>query len=124
MKDYKRLTARRNNFIYEECGNCPNVNKGRGCTDKKCYEIIRNRLAELEDKIESGELCDRKETAKQILDKVYDAVEKARLESEFQNEKGDWSIDEHEFMSEFTFGKLHELYAEYGVELFGKQNKS
>ena len=32
------------------------------------------RLAELEDKIESGELCDRKETAREILKPLYDAI--------------------------------------------------
>ena len=65
----------------------------------------------------------RKETAREILDKVYESVEKARLESEYKNDKGKWVIDEHDFMSEFTLGKLHELYAEYGVELFGNSDK-
>lgn len=49
MKDYKRLTER------DEFGN-----------------------ADLEDKIESGELCDReevkRETAKEILEPLYDAI--------------------------------------------------
>lgn len=34
------------------------------------YKMAVKRLAELEDKIESGELCDRKETAREILDEV------------------------------------------------------
>lgn len=59
----------------------------------------------------------RKETAREILNKVYNEIEKARLESEFQDENGKWLIDESEFISEFTLGKLHELYAEYGVEV-------
>nr|DAT18026.1 MAG TPA: hypothetical protein [Caudoviricetes sp.] len=59
----------------------------------------------------------RKETAREILNKVYNEIEKARLESEFQDENGKWLIDESEFMSEFTLGKLYELYAEYGVEV-------
>lgn len=71
MKGYKRLTERENdcvnyakplqsNFIgaiYEE--------------QKERDSEMMNRLAELEDKIESGELCDRdevrKETAREIL---------------------------------------------------------
>lgn len=61
----------------------------------------------------------RKETAREILNKIYDEIEKARLESEFQDENGKWLIDESEFMSEFTLGKLYELYAEYSVEVKG-----
>lgn len=56
MSNYKRLTERRNNLIIDNCGNCPNVRNPQGCTDAICYEIIRNRLAELEDKIENGTL--------------------------------------------------------------------
>lgn len=56
MKQYKRLTERRGNLIIDNCGNCPNVRNPRGCTDEDCYEIIKNRLAELEDKIENGTL--------------------------------------------------------------------
>lgn len=61
MKGYKRLTERRSGAVIDNCGNCPNVNNKQGCTDKKCYEIIKNRLADLEDKIESGELISTKE---------------------------------------------------------------
>lgn len=56
MKEYKRLTERRSNLIIDNCGNCPNIRNPQGCTDAICYEIIRNRLAELEDKIENGTL--------------------------------------------------------------------
>lgn len=72
MKDYKRLTERRGNLVIDNCCNCPNVNNKQGCTDKICHEIKKNRLADLEDKIDSGELCDReevrKETAREIAD--------------------------------------------------------
>lgn len=61
--------------------------------------------------------------AKEILDEVYSAVEKARLESEYKNEKGEWVMDETEFMGEFTFGALHRLYAKYGIELFENSDK-
>lgn len=126
MKDYKRLTVRRGGLVIDNCGNCPNVNNKQGCNDKKCHEI-KNRLCDLEDKIESSELCDReevrKETAKEILNKVYASVERVRLECEFQDEKGNWLMDEGEFLSEFTLGDLHNLYAEYGIELFGNSDK-
>lgn len=58
MKQYKRLTERRGNLIIDNCGNCPNIRNPQGCTDKDCYEIIKNRLAELEDKIENGTLVE------------------------------------------------------------------
>lgn len=56
MSNYKRLTERRGNLVIDNCGNCPNIRNPQGCTDAVCYEIIRNRLAELEDKIENGTL--------------------------------------------------------------------
>ena len=55
---YKRLTERRGGLVIDNCGNCPNVNNLQGCTDKNCYEIMKNRLAELEDKIEDGTLIE------------------------------------------------------------------
>ena len=58
MSEYKRLTERRGSLVIDKCGNCPNVNNPQGCTDKKCYEIMKNRLVELEDKIENRTLID------------------------------------------------------------------
>lgn len=66
---------------------------------------------------------DVRAAVKEVLDKVYNAVENARLESEFQDEKGNWLMEEGEFMSEFTLGELHRLYAEYGIELFGNSEQ-
>lgn len=75
MKNYKRLTERRSGAVIDNCGNCPNVNNKQGCNYKKCYDIMKNRLCDIEDKIESGELCDReevrKETAREILQTLY-----------------------------------------------------
>lgn len=80
MKDYKRLTERRGGFLIDNCANCPNVNNPQGCTAKKCYEIDKNRLADLEDKIENGEFCDReevrKETAREILTRLYELTQR------------------------------------------------
>ena len=68
MKDYKRLTKR--------CGDIVNYAKPLQSNfigaiyeeQKERDSEIMSRLAELEDKIESGELCDRK-TCKNITDK-------------------------------------------------------
>ena len=56
MKDYKRMTKIIDGIVIDACGNCENVRNPQGCTEHKCYEIMKNRLAELEDKIEQGTL--------------------------------------------------------------------
>lgn len=84
--------------------------------DADHYEHWREHIA---DEFIAAGLGDVRAAVKEVLDKVYNAVENARLESEFQDEKGTWLMDEYEFMSEFTLGKLHELYKEYKIELDG-----
>lgn len=68
MKNYKRLTER-----------ITASNTGRTVLVIPAFrhKIIQqtNRLAELEDKIESGELCDSKETAREILQELYNRLE-------------------------------------------------
>ena len=67
MKDYKRLTKR--------CGDIVNYAKPLQSNfigaiyeeQKERDSEIMSRLAEFEDKIESGELCDREEVRKEIL---------------------------------------------------------
>ena len=74
MKDYKRLIKRYGNIVsYAE----PLQSDFIGAIyeeQKERDSEIMSRLAELEDKIESGELCDRKETAIEIIEilKSYD----------------------------------------------------
>lgn len=65
----------------------------------------------------------KKQVAKKILDEVLKLVEEARLESEFQNDKGEWIMDEHEFMSEFTLGSLTNLYTKYGLKFYKVDEK-
>ena len=68
MKDYKRLTEKGEPYYgFEKCKTCE---YGKDGCDKWCDQIIGCfcRLQELEDKIESGELCDRKETVREITD--------------------------------------------------------
>lgn len=63
--EYKRLTERRGNLVIDKCGNCENVSSPQGCTEHCCYEVMKNRLAELEDKIEQGTLIYPKFTRNQ-----------------------------------------------------------
>lgn len=58
MNNYKRLTERRGDLVIDNCRNCPNLHNPQGCIDATCYGIIKNRLAELEDKIEAGTLIE------------------------------------------------------------------
>lgn len=100
MKDYKRLTERRSGVTVDCCGNCPNVKNPQGCTDKKCYEIMKDRLADLENKIESGELCEgeavRKETAREILQPLYN-----RTKNHYGNRTTLTSNDVKEFAEKY-----------------------
>lgn len=110
MKDYKRLTKR--------CGDIVNYAKPLQSNfigaiyeeQKERDSEIMSRLAELEDKIESGELCEReevrKETAKEILlllGKGFD--ETARKD-----------FKDLQWYKQFC----RELELRYGIELFGK----
>ena len=110
MKDYKRLTKR--------CGDIVNYAKPLQSNfigaiyeeQKERDSEIMSRLAELEDKIESGKLCEReevrKETAKEILlllGKGFD--ETARKD-----------FKDLQWYKQFC----RELELRYGIELFGK----
>lgn len=59
----------------------------------------------------------RRDVAREILQKVFKAVEEARLDCEFQDEKGNWLMDEGQFLGDFTSGKLFEIAGEYGIDL-------
>lgn len=67
MKDYKRLTkqdwhnAKFSVITHED------------------HRSVLYRLWELENRIESGELCDRKETAREILQYMYEKIGNAPL---------------------------------------------
>lgn len=58
MREYERLTERRGDLVIDNCRNCPNLHNPQGCIDATCYGIMKNRLAELEDKIEAGTLIE------------------------------------------------------------------
>lgn len=107
MKDYKRLTNK-----YYPCVACKNgkcLEPQHHCEEREECEAY-NRLFDLEDKIESGELCEReevrKETAKEILlllGKGFD--ETARKD-----------FKDLQWYKQFC----RELELRYGIELFGK----
>lgn len=62
MKDYKRLTKKfENGYIMVDCTNCPSCDK---CDDRThyCETTTKDRLAELEDKIENGTLVELDES--------------------------------------------------------------
>lgn len=74
MKDYKRLTEKGEPYYgFKKCETCE---YGKDGCDKWCDQITGCfcRLQELEDKIESGELCDRKETVREILKPLYNVI--------------------------------------------------
>ena len=125
MKDYKRLTEQ-----YYPCVACKNgkcLEPRYDCKEKEECEAW-NRLFELEDKIESGELCDReevrKETAKEILSKIIDICKR---EEAFQN--GNYNIQNVPLYLGIANGcafireQTIDLMSEYGVELFGNSDK-
>ena len=55
---YERLTKRFGDAVFDNCVNCDNDSNPMGCTEHCCYEAMKNRLAELEDKIEQGTLIE------------------------------------------------------------------
>jgi hypothetical protein len=85
--EYKRLTERRGSLVIDKCGNCENVSNPQGCIESMCYEVMKNRLAELEDKIEQGTLI---ELPCKVGDTVYWVWE------EYTNGKQKLSIEEWE----------------------------
>lgn len=60
MSEYKRLTKRADDYVFDNCCNCEYDDNPMGCTDRVCYEVMKNRLAELEDKMEQGTLIELK----------------------------------------------------------------
>ena len=85
--------------------------KSSGFKKFGCYYRMAEKL------VDAG-YGDVRYAVKEVLNKVFRYVEEARLECEFQDKDGKWYMDESEFMCEFTLGKLHELYREYGIEMF------
>lgn len=99
MKDYKRLTEKGEPYYgFEKCKTCE---YGKDGCDKWCDQITGCfcRLQELEDKIESGELCDRKEIAREIFDHIRE-----------------YAIKDNCIIWRVYFSDLEEIAKQFGVE--------
>lgn len=76
---YKRLTKRGADYVFDNCCNCEYGDNPQGGTEHCCHEVMKNRLAELEDKIEQGTLIEviRCKDCRFLEEKHYeDEVEK------------------------------------------------
>lgn len=110
MKDYKRLTKR--------CGDIVNYAKPLQSNfigaiyeeQKERDSEIMSRLAELENKIESGELCDREEVRKETAREILFLLGKGFDETTGKDFK------DLQWYKQFC----RELELRYGIELFGK----
>lgn len=78
MVKYKRLTTKRSKGVFSSfdgaykllCEDCRLGNKLLPCLPGTCEEILAERLGELEDKIERGELVLEKEVVKEFAEKL------------------------------------------------------
>lgn len=73
MKDYKRLTKWSDLgilHIFDFDGKEISLYEATSLD----FDNLAGRLADLEDKIESGELCDREEVAREIFEELYDDI--------------------------------------------------
>ena len=110
MKDYKRLTKR--------CGDIVNYAKPLQSNfigaiyeeQKERDSEIMSRLAELQDKIESGKLCDREEVRKETAREILFLLGKGFDETTGKDFK------DLQWYKQFC----RELELRYGIELFGK----
>lgn len=109
---YERLTKRvSNNEVIHNCGKCPKVNVANYCSEANCATVILNRLADLEDKIESGKLV---ELPCKIGDTLYGIsaplhIEKAKLS---------------EVCYEVVTKDGHYLIGHFGISLFTDKSQA
>lgn len=118
MTDYKKLTEKMGGIYIANCGNCPSIAL---CNDNNCcYDVMIQRLGELEDKIESGEL--RKVPRRAViltfeeLEKEVGAVREERVEFkrriELLNNELNRELFEHKAFVEKTAIEVGRLKAE------------
>ena len=125
---YERLTERNEGDVTINCKQCEYHEKLMICTDYSCIDSLKNRLAELEDKIENGELVENKvvtyvnmarSDSKTLIDKAikYDKL-KNKIENgtmvELPCKVGDtvWELDL------FSKAKIREIKARNLLQIF------
>ena len=99
--NYKRLTKRVEDYVFDNCCNCEYDDNPMGCTEHCCYEVMKKRLAELEDKIEQGTLielpCKVGDTV-WCIDECYDREKGSCRYYIFDNEVISIEICKHTFL--------------------------
>ena len=128
MTDYKRLTTKRSKGVFSSfngaykmlCKDCRLGNKLLPCPPGTCEEILAERLGELEDKIERGELREVPRGAviltSEELEKEVGAVREERVEFERRiellNNELNRELFEHKAFVEKTAIEVGRLKAE------------
>lgn len=117
MKDYKRLTDR------DECNMCDAVMCAKYCKDCDAQKTLRV-LQELEDKIETGELCDREEVRKETAKEILEAVFQIMVENFFDSAGKQTYVTAKKILRDICPVKVKNacknVAEKYGIELFGK----
>lgn len=85
MTDYKRLTEKMGGTYITNCDNCPSIALCRD--NNQCDDVMIQRLGELEDKIESGELREVPRGAVILTPEAREEEMKACREERFKLER-------------------------------------
>ena len=128
MTNYKRLTTKRSKGVFSSfngaykmlCKDCRLGNKLLPCPPGTCEEILAERLGELEDKIESGELKEVPRGAviltSEELEKEVGAAREERVKFEKRiellNDELNRELSEHKAFIEETAIEVGRLKAE------------
>ena len=125
---YERLTNRGEPFYgFEKCKTCE---YGKDGCDKWCDQTTGCfcRLQELEDKIETGELCDREEVRKKTAKEILEAVFQIMVENFFDSAGKQTYVTAKKILRDICPVKVKNacknVAEKYGIELFGKNRTS
>ncbi len=121
---YKRLTNRGEPFYgFEKCRTCE---YGKDGCDNWCDQITGCfcRLQELEDKIETGELCEREQVRKETAKEILEAVFQIMVENFFDSAGKQTYVTAKKILRDICPVKVKNacknVAEKYGIELFGK----
>lgn len=115
MKDYKRLTDRDNDGIpYVKCADCY-IRDKCDLTKEVCYQELQDRLAEIEDKIERGELAEVPKGS--VVLTPEERAEEMRLCNEMRKQAVQEFADRVEIAFHYEFeGFIPSIMAKYFTE--------